>query len=205
MDYRTVEAAKESGKEAGKWGPTERHAMNSLAGKAMTMDAQLDMMHHLISNPEVPEGQLAPAIQSLRSGLQSLGFPVNEKMQGATDFLGSLSTNFALHQRTAGGENLLPGAMSEWEDKLLLRMSPGLSNSKEGSLALISFMKEVNRSNRRLADEANKMADMSPGKILPPEWETRKMQVMRIEMNRIKFAAKDLAKRFELPPSVVGE
>jgi len=197
LQYRDVpkskmqEAQAESvGKDLAKEGTMLNDAMS--ASNKMIM--QLDLLDRLYSTPNMPEGELGPLLQQLRSGLKSLGVDVGKEV-GAADMARSVASNFALHLRTGEGQNLLPGAMSNYEDKLLQQMAPVLSLTNEGRLALSQFMKEMAKTNARFGHEFNKMTDDRG--IVSPEWRKRKERVMKEEMARIADVNREIMKRFQ--------
>lgn len=182
--------AESVGKDLAKEGTLLNDAMS--ASNKMIM--QLDLLDRLYSTPNMPEGELGPLLQQLRSGLKSLGVDVGKEV-GAADMARSIASNFALHLRTGEGQNLLPGAMSNYEDKLLQQMAPVLSLTNEGRLALSQFMKEMAKTNARFGHEFNKMTDDRG--IVSPEWRKRKERVMKEEMARIAEANREIMKRFQ--------
>ena len=191
---RTMEkgTAEETGKSLGK----ELTALNegySASGKMIT---QLDLMEKLYATPNMPEGELGPHLQNLRSGLKSLGITVGPEV-GAADVARAVASNFALHLRTGEGSNILPGAMSNYEDQLLQKMSPVLSLTSEGRLALVQFMREMSKANMRMAQEANALAKANKSGVLPIEWHTRRERVMREEMARLAVLNKEIAAKFK--------
>ena len=99
------------------------------------------------------------------------------KEVGQADMARALATSFALHLRTGEGQNLLPGAMSNYEDQMLQKMAPSLSLTREGRMALIQFMRETAKSNARLGHEFNQLTDDRG--IVSPEWRKRKERVMK--------------------------
>lgn len=184
------EQASAVGKDLAKEGTLLNDAMH--ASNRMIM--QLDLLDKLYSTPNMPEGELGPLMQQIRSGVKSLGVDVGKEV-GAADMARSIASNFALHLRTGEGQNLLPGAMSNYEDKLLQQMAPVLSLTNEGRLALSQFMKEMARTNARFGHEFNKMTDERG--IVSPEWRTRKERVMKEEMARIAEMTREIMKRFQ--------
>ena len=101
----------------------------------------------------------------------------------------------SLAQKNADGHNLLPGAMSNYEDQLLQKMAPTLTLTQEGRTALIKFMKEVASSNIRIAQEGSSLASQN-GDRLPASWYKRRERVMLEEMNRLKDLSSELQTRF---------
>ena len=91
---------------------------------------------------------------------------------------------------------MLPGQMSNYEDKLLQQMSPVLSLTSEGRLALIQYMQEMNTSNMRIAKEAQNLADANKG-MLPSNWPQRKTRIEKEEMARLIQLHRNLATQFQ--------
>ncbi len=188
MEKSTAEV---TGKELGK----EHASLNSAMDASNRMITQLDLLEQLYATPNMPEGELGPMIQQLRSGLKSLGVEVGKEV-GAADIARAVASNFAMHLRTGEGTNLLPGAMSNYEDKLLQQMAPGLSLTAEGRAKLVIFMKEMAKSNVRMGHEANLLADKNRG-VLPSDWRTRKERVMKEEMARLAEISRELSNKFQ--------
>jgi len=184
-----------TGAEAGKALGQEHSDLNAAAGSSSQMIGQLDLLKKLYQTPNMPEGQLATQLQSVRSGLKTLGLDVGDEV-GAADMAASIAGKMALLTRTADGKNLMPGAMSDFEQKILASLVPGLSGTAEGRTALIDVMQAMARTRMRFAEEANKMAEANRG-ILPPEWNTRKQRVMKEEMARMAQLNVQIARRFQ--------
>lgn len=191
---RTMEkgTAEETGKALGK----ELTALNEGYAASGKMITQLDLMEKLYNTPNMPEGELGPHLQNIRSGLKTLGVSVGPEV-GAADMARAVASNFALHLRTGEGSNILPGAMSNYEDQLLQKMSPVLSLTSEGRLALVQFMREMSKANMRMAQEANALAKSNKSGVLPIEWHQRRERVMREEMARLAVLNKEIAEKFK--------
>jgi len=178
------------GKDLAKEGTMLNEAMTS----SNRMISQLDMLEKLYSTPNMPEGELGPLVQQVRSGLKSLGVDIGKEV-GAADMAKSISDNFALHLRTGEGTNLMPGAMSDFEQKLLNRMSPTLALTAEGRLALAQYMKELAKTNIRFGHEFNQMTDKNG--IIDPAWRKRKERVMKEEQARLAVVSRQMMERFQ--------
>lgn len=193
-DVRTPAQQKGYGAEEGKGLFEERKAMSDLSGANAKLMGQLNTLENIYSNPNIPEGQLAEYQQMLRSGMKTLGVDVAPET-GITDFAKAIGTSLALTQKNADGKNLLPGAMSNYEDQLLQKMAPTLSLTQEGRVALVQFMKQVAQSNMRIANEATQMASANKDQ-LPPEWYKRKERIMLEEMAKLKAESDRIVKQY---------
>ena len=183
-DKRAEQYKQAYGGEEGKALFKERENLNTLYGTNASMVNQLNLLENLYSNPNLPEGELGPLIQKIRSGFQSFGVDVGDTT-GPADLANAVAQKMVLAQRTSDGTNLLPGAVSNFEVQLLQSMGPTLSLTNEGRQALVKFMKEVAMSNQRIAEEGSAFAAQN-NEMLTPAWYKRKERVMLEEMARMK-------------------
>jgi len=183
-DKRAEQYKQAYGGEEGKALFKERENLNTLYGTNASMVNQLNLLENLYSNPNLPEGELGPLIQKIRSGFQSFGVDVGETT-GPADLANAVAQKMVLAQRTSDGTNLLPGAVSNFEVQLLQSMGPTLSLTNEGRQALVRFMKEVALSNQRIAEEGSTFAAQNQD-MLTPGWYKRKERVMLEEMAKMK-------------------
>lgn len=119
---------------------------------AQSTRGSLDLLEHLFKDPNVASGRLAEEI----SGLKGLAESFNVKIEGksAEDVAIAISREMALKAKNQGGNNLMPGAMSNYEQGLLQSMSPSLAQSREGRLLLIQVFKAKAEKDARLAELA---------------------------------------------------
>ena len=185
----------ETGKLAGKALGEEQQNLNVAAESSNQLYGQLDLLKKLYQTPNMPEGQLAKELQTIRSGLKTAGIDVGAEV-GAADLASSIAGKLALLTRTAEGKNLMPGAMSDFEQKILRGLVPGLEGTAEGRAALIDIMQNIAKSRIRFAEEANRMATENRG-MLPPEWNQRKQRLMKEEMARLAQLNSQIATRFQ--------
>ena len=194
-DVPKEEMEKATAGKTGEYLAKEQGDLNTAADAAAQLQGQLATLKQLYQTPNMPEGQLGEGIQAVRSGMKSLGIDVGPEV-GAGDLAGAIAGKLALTTRTADGNNLMPGAMSNYEQQVLRSLVPGLQSTQEGRLALIDFMNEVMKTRMRFAQEANKMAEGNRG-ILPSEWNTRRARIMKEEMARLAVINKQIAQRFQ--------
>jgi hypothetical protein len=193
-DKRAEQYRQAYGGEEGKALFKERENLNTLFGTNAGMVNQLNLLENLYTNPNLPEGELGPLLQRIRSGLQSVGVDVGDST-GPADLANAVAQKMVLAQRTSDGTNLLPGAVSNFEVQLLQSMGPTLSLTNEGRQALVRFMKEIALSNQRIAEEGTAFASQN-NDMLTPGWYKRKERVMLEEMARMKRMADRLQMQF---------
>lgn len=193
-DARDEELRKKQGELAGKNLEEEMKMIQSGAAAATSSLAELKLLENIYSDTTLPEGELAPYIQKIQSSLKSLGVDVGDQASQA-DLARAVASKMAMKLRTAGGENLLPGQMSNYEDKLLQQMVPVLSLTREGRVALNEYMQSMMQSTRRMAEEANKYAKAHDG-FLDQNWYQRKERIMREELARLSVEMNQTMRRF---------
>ena len=124
---------------------------------------------------------------------EALNFDANAVASG--DLIQAIGGKLALLTRTADGGNLMPGAMSDFEQNILRQLSPGLKQSADGRIALTNFLSSMADMRIRLAEEANKMAAANRG-ILPSNWYERRDRILREERARMTLEARKLSQQF---------
>lgn len=196
-DKRFEQYKQAYGGEEGKALFKERENLNTLFGTNASMVNQLNLLENLYSNPNLPEGELGPLLQKIRSGFQTFGVDVGDTT-GPADLANAVAQKMVLAQRTSDGTNLLPGAVSNFEVQLLQSMGPTLSLTNEGRQSLVRFMKEVALSNQRIAEEGSAFAAQN-NEMLTPGWYKRKERVMLEEMARMKRLSDRIMMQFSNP------
>lgn len=194
-DKRAEQYKSAYGGEEGKALFKERENLNTLYATNAGMVNQLNMLENLYSNPNLPEGELGPILQRIRSGMQSVGIDVGDST-GPADLANAIAQKMVLAQRTSDGTNLLPGAISNFEVQLLQSMGPTLSLTQEGRQALVRFMKELAVTNQRIAQEGTQFASQN-NDMLTPGWYQRKERVMLEEMARLKMLSNQVMGQFK--------
>ncbi len=194
-DKRAEQYKSAYGGEEGKALFKERESLNILYATNAGMVNQLNMLENLYSNPNLPEGELGPILQRIRSGMQSVGIDVGDTT-GPAGLANAIAQKMVLAQRTSDGTNLLPGAISNFEVQLLQSMGPTLSLTNEGRQALVRFMKEMAATNQRIAQEGTQFASQN-NDMLTPGWYRRKERVMLEEMARLKMLSNQVMGQFK--------
>lgn len=189
-DPRDTAQAKGYGEKEGEGLFKERANLSDLHSKNVGVINQLNQMEAAYADPNIPEGALAPLIQQFRSGLKSIGIEV-DKSVGDAQVFDALAKKLALSMKSSDGGNLLPGAMSNYEDQLLQSMSSSLSGTRDGNIKLMKLMKEVAKSNLRIAEEGSKLAAENKDR-LPSSWFQRRERLGKEEIVRLKLVTKQI-------------
>lgn len=168
LDVQKQEEKKGYGHKAGEQMAVLSSDIQKTGAAAQSLSGDLNMMQSMYQKygDQIPEGEQANLVASMKSSLKTFGVEVEGV--GATDVLKALGTKQALKARTADGENLLPGAISNYEDQLLQKMSPTLTMSKEGRLLMIQVMQAQLAMRTKLAEAAR--GYISKNKRLDEGW-----------------------------------
>lgn len=156
-DQATLAGARTTAEEQAKgWVQREQNLRQSWSD-ANGLRGQLDMIEHLSRDPNVASGALAENISGLKSIAESLGI----KTQGlpAEEVIKGITTEMALKQKNQGGTNMMPGAMSDFEQKLLKSMTPQLAQAKEGRFLMIQVFKAKTERDQQIAEMAANYVD----------------------------------------------
>lgn len=194
LDPRREASEKETGTGQAKDLIKHYSDLSQLGSESANMLRELNILTKLDANPNMPQGEYAGLLQKIRSGMSTVGIDTGDAT-AAADIYNAIASNMALKIRTAGGTNLLPGAMSNYEDQLLQKMSPVLSQTKEGRAALRQIMQDVAETNMRIATEAHKLASSNRG-ALTPEWYARRARVEKEELVRMMQRSNETLKKF---------
>jgi hypothetical protein len=184
-----------TGEVTGKKLGEEFDSLQGAAAASSALKIQLNALKELYKTPNIPEGVLGEKIQGIRSSLASLGIDVGPEV-AAGDMVAAIGGKLALLTRTAEGGNLMPGAMSDFEQRILRGLAPGLGQTAAGRAALTDFLSDMADFRMRLAAEANKLAQANGG-ILPPEWYSRRERVLKEEQARLTMRAREMAASFK--------
>lgn len=83
---------------------------------------------------------------------------------GPVEAAKAISVKLALQSRTDGGNNLMPGAVSNYEDELLQSMKPGIENSTAGRKLMVDFAVRKLKRDQQIADLSSDYEDRN-GKL----------------------------------------
>ena len=197
MSYPDVpkrEMEKAAGHEQGKELVKEFTGLRDAASASSNLLMQLSVLKELYTQHDLPEGAYGEKLQGIRSGLKTLGIDVCPETDAA-NLAEAISGKMALLTRTADGGNLMPGAMSDFEQKILRSLVPGLNATQEGRVALIDFLGAMANVRIRLAKEANANAEKNRG-IPSSDWYTRRDRILKEEQARLAVLARELSARF---------
>ena len=97
----------------------------------------LNRMKNLLSGIET--GKLTPAMTEVSASLESLGIKIDPRLP-QKQAAAALSNELALRAKNQGGENLMPGAMSEADRRFLVQMAPSLANTPGGNQIILETL-----------------------------------------------------------------
>jgi hypothetical protein len=131
-DKETDEAfAKENGK------------INAQANAARTQLGSLHFMRQLLANPETQQGFGGETALQARKALEALGMPVGNTTDA--EVARALSNKLALYAKNEGGENLMPGALSDSDRPFLQQQVAGLGNTRGANMKLLDYYERIQR------------------------------------------------------------
>lgn len=97
----------------------------------------LNRMKSLLTGIET--GKLTPASTEVSGVLDSLGIKIDPKLP-QKQAAAALANELALRAKNSGGENMMPGAMSDPDRRFLVQMVPGLANTQGGNALIIETL-----------------------------------------------------------------
>jgi hypothetical protein len=106
---------------------------------ANEIHTKLDLLQNLFQNPGVASGALAESISDLKGLADSFGIQTTGKT--SEDVIRAVTNEMAMRIKNAGGTNMMPGAMSDFEQRLLRSMVPNLAQSREGRALMVEVMR----------------------------------------------------------------
>lgn len=140
----------------------EAEDYNTSWKSSRSMLNNLSQLEQIMADPNMTKGRLAESVSGLKNLAASFGIDV--KGLDSEQVFQSIANKMTLEARNGGGENLLPGAMSDSDRRFLQGMAPSLSQSPEGRRQIIAVMRSVNERNVRVADMAREY-EMQHGQI----------------------------------------
>ena len=126
--------------------------------EATSMLNNLELLEALASDPNVASGTLANDISSIKSLATSLGMATPAGLP-AEEAIRAITTQMALQAKTQGGTNMMPGAMSNFEQKMLQSMTPQLAQSREGRQLMIGVFRVKAQRDRLISEMAGEYED----------------------------------------------
>lgn len=159
------------------------------------MVGDLNNLEGIFKIANMPEGEFAKGMTAVASGLKSFGIDVDPTV-GPAQTANAIANGMALKMRTAGGSNLMPGAMSNFDAQLLQQMAPNLSQTQEGRMMLVKLMRSSAESQMRVAKAAQEFASKNGG-VLTPEWRDEAMKLEQKEMAKRELMRREIMKKFE--------
>lgn len=155
---------------------------------------ELNNLEGIFKIANMPEGEFAKGLTTVSSGLKTFGVDVDPTV-GPAQAATAIANGMALRMRTAGGSNLMPGAMSNFDAQMLQQMAPNLSQTQDGRMMLIQLMKSAAQSQIRISRAAQDFADKNDG-VLTKEWRNEAMKLEKQEMAKRELMRRDIMKKF---------
>lgn len=102
----------------------------------------LNRMESLLKGMET--GKLTPTAMQIAGLADSIGIKIDPKL-GDKQAAAALANELALRAKNMGGENLMPGAMSDPDRRFLVEMVPSLANTPGGNQLILETMRRKAR------------------------------------------------------------
>lgn len=124
------------------------------ANKALNLSTQLNAVRPEIEKtPDAYFGPGGPGLVWAGKAMRQLGFDVGEGLDSAS-FVSAIMSHLGPAQRIVGS-----GSSSDRDVSLFMNSLPGLTQTKEGNLALIKYYNKMTQFNRKLVKIMNAAAD----------------------------------------------
>jgi hypothetical protein len=101
----------------------------------------------------VQTGKLTPLTKDISSMAASVGVNISDKLP-QQEAIAALSNEMALKAKNSGGENMMPGAMSDPDRRFLVEMVPNLVNTPGGNKLIIETLKRKAKRDQDIAKMA---------------------------------------------------
>lgn len=141
----------EFGKAVGKQQGEEYSSIQKAGFSASGTLNNLSRVESLLDG--VNTGKLAPLGKDISSLAASVGINIDPNLP-QKEAVAALSNEMALKAKNSGGENMMPGAMSDPDRRFLVEMVPGLSNTKGGNKIIIETLKRKAKRDQQVAKMA---------------------------------------------------
>jgi hypothetical protein len=113
------------------------------ANTARAQLGSLQFMRQLLANPETQQGFGGETALQARKALEALGMPVGNTTDA--EVARALSNKLALYAKNEGGENLMPGALSDSDRPFLQQQVAGLGNTRGANMKLLDYYERIQR------------------------------------------------------------
>ncbi len=141
----------EFGKAVGKQQGEEYSSIQKAGFAASGTLNNLNRVESLLDG--VNTGKLAPLGKDISSLAASVGINIDPNLP-QKEAVAALSNEMALKAKNSGGENMMPGAMSDPDRRFLVEMVPGLSNTPGGNKIIIETLKRKAKRDQQVAKMA---------------------------------------------------
>lgn len=99
----------------------------------------------------------------------ALGMKVDTTKMGAREAMTSIANQLTLKLRTAGGENQMPGQMSDADRAFLQKITPGLETTPAGRKWIVAWNKKLEQRNSEIGSILEQEMERNGGSV-PSNW-----------------------------------
>lgn len=135
-----------------------QQAFKDLYGQSSSTLSNIGVLKKV--NDLASEGSLANIETNLANGAASLGIDVG-KFKSANALASAISNELVLKAKNSGGTNLMPGSMTEQDRQFLTEMAPQLTQSREGRMAIASFLEKKALRDQEISQAATQYAQQT--------------------------------------------
>lgn len=111
------------------------------AKNASTQLGTINYLRSAFSNPATAQGFTGEAQLGVKKALDAMGIPVGDTSDA--EVARALSNKMALVAKNDGGENTMPGSLSDGDRMFLQLMSTNLGNSREANMKMLDYYAKV--------------------------------------------------------------
>ena len=120
-------------------------------------------------------GKFAPAVKELASWLKPVGIDIDETLSDKEAFQ-SGARQLTLLVKNMGGENTMPGALSDQDRAFLEEIAPSITNTPEGNKLIIGMMRKLAKRQIETAKLADEYVKSNPRKTYDSGFVTSYLQ-----------------------------
>lgn len=153
-------AAEEGRKqELGEIGKGYAKQYNEVLKGGMAAETTLNSLENIERNLEgYTTGKLTPMTTEIAAWARPFGLELDKKLSNKEAFK-KVVGQMTLNLKNVGGENNMPGSLSDSDRKFLEAMAPSLSDTPEGNRLVIDYYKRVAQRQREMAAQSEAYFD----------------------------------------------